>query len=54
MRVNECCYWRFKGEKQYRFGFPTWAKGMQLVRMGLWNGDWSHGPIVDPFDIEVQ
>lgn len=47
------CYWRFKGEKPYRFGFATEAGG-GLYRMGLWNGDTDHGPYVDPFEIEVR
>lgn len=47
------CYWRFKGEKAWRYGYASHEKG-QLYRMGLWNGDYSHGPIVDPHDIEVQ
>ena len=48
-----CCYWRFKGEKAYRFGFATPVEG-RLYRMGLWNGDTSHGPIIDPADIEFE
>ncbi len=53
MRMNQSCYWRFKGEKAYRYGYPTLAeKG--LVRMGLWNGDDSHGPFVDPDEIEIR
>ncbi len=47
------CYWRFKGEKAYRYGFAT-SVGQGLYRMGLWNGDTSHGPIVDPHDVEVR
>ncbi len=47
------CYWRFKGEKAYRFGYATEASG-GLYRMGFWNGDYSHGPIVDPCDVEVR
>lgn len=47
------CYWRFKGELAYRFGYVTEA-GRGLYRMGFWNGDTSHGPIVDPEDIEVR
>lgn len=46
-------YWRFKGEKAYRFGYCTYeAKG--LYRMGLYNGDTTHGFLVDPSDIELK
>ncbi len=47
------CYWRFKGEKAYRFGFSTHLGG-NMFRMGLWNSDTSHGPIVDEQDVEVK
>ena len=47
------CYWRFKGEKAYRYGYATEA-GRGLYHMGLWNGDTTHGVIVDPNDIEVR
>lgn len=46
------CYWRFKGEKAYRFGYATHIRG-NLYRMGLWNGDDNHGPIVDCSDVEI-
>ena len=52
MKIGQC-YWRFKGEKAYRYGYAT-HEGRGLYRMGLWNGDTSHGPIVDPYDIEVK
>lgn len=47
------CYWRFKGQLEYRYGFATYENN-GLYRMGLWNGDTSHGPIVDPNDIEIR
>lgn len=47
------CYWRFRGEKPYRYGYAT-SVGKGLYRMGLWNGDTTHGLIVDPSDIEVK
>ncbi len=47
------CYWRFKGEKPYRYGYATQAeKG--LYRMGNWNGDTTGGVLVDPYDIEMR
>jgi hypothetical protein len=52
MKTGEC-YWRFKGEKAWVYGFAT-TVGRGLYRMGLWNGDTNHGPIVDPNDIEVR
>lgn len=45
------CYWRFKGEKAWRFGYCTAATG-GLYRMGNWNGDTAGGTLVDPRDIE--
>lgn len=47
------CYWRFKGDKAYRFGYATHVEG-RLYRMGLWAGDTTHGPIVDYTEIEVS
>ena len=46
-------YWRFKGEKSYRYGYPTQEKG-GLVRMGRWNGDTTGGNIVDLKEIEIR
>lgn len=52
MRTGQC-YWRFKGEKAWRYGYATQAeKG--LYRMRRWNGDTMGGPLVDPHDIEVR
>ena len=45
------CYWRFKGDKAWRFGYATQATG-GLYRMGNWNGDTMGGVLVDPADIE--
>lgn len=53
MRLHECIFWRFKGEKSYRFGYPSDA-GRGLIRMGFWNGDFTHGPIVDATEIETR
>jgi len=52
--VNMCekCYWRFRGEREWRYGWPTNA-GDGLVMMGRWNGDKSMGVIVSPSDIEI-
>lgn len=47
------CYWRYKGEKAYRYGFATLAN-CGLYRMGLWYGDMNHGPYVDPVEIEIR
>ena len=55
MVMGESCYWRFKGEKAFRYGYPTMIRGTRgLVQMGLYNGDRSGGPIVDPSEIEVR
>lgn len=53
MRTSGSCYWRFSGEKPYRYGYITHVTGT-LYRMGLWNGDDSHGPIVDRNDVETK
>ena len=45
-------YWRFKGKKEYRYGYPI-RIDRNLVKMGRWNGD-IHGPVVDFEDIEVK
>jgi hypothetical protein len=47
------CYWRFKGELAYRYGYVIQHKS-GLYRMGLWHGDTTHGPLVDLKDIEVR
>ena len=48
-------YWRWKRKDGqpaiWLFGYCTWV-GSGLVRMGAWNGDTSHGNVVDPADIE--
>lgn len=48
-------YWRFKRAApcEWRFGFMTPAKA-GLYRMGFWNGDTQHGPIVDLAEIETR
>lgn len=52
MKSGEC-YWRFKGEKAWRYGYASRAE-RGLWRMGLWNGDMSHGPYVDPDEVETR
>lgn len=44
-------WWRKKGTLTWHFGYCTHV-GSGLVRMGAWNGDESHGNVVDPADIE--
>lgn len=53
IQMGKMYYWRFKGEKAYRFGFTSEAN-WPLIRMGCWNGDYSHGTIVDINDIEYK
>lgn len=45
------CYWRFKGDKEFKYGYASHIKG-NLYRMGNHNGDTTHGPIVDASEIE--
>jgi hypothetical protein len=50
-------WWRFKREAPgpWRFGFRTEVNGSSgLVRMGLWHGDTTLGPVVDPREIETK
>ena len=44
-------YWRFKGEKAYRYGYATLLSA-GMYRMGFYSGDSSNGPVVDIDDIE--
>ena len=48
------CYWRFKGDKAWKFGWPSRIDGSRLIRMGRWNGDVAGGTIVDELDVEVN
>lgn len=45
------CYWRFKHDKAWRFGYCTYV-GSGLYRMGTYNGDFHGGVLVDPNDID--
>ncbi len=51
MNSGQQYYWRFKGEKAYKYGFASYAKS-GLYRMGLYNGDYHGGVVVDKSDIE--
>lgn len=53
LNIGQSCYWRFKDEKRWRYGYPTRLKD-GLIMMGLWNGDRQRGTVVDPNDIEVR
>lgn len=46
-------YWRFKGEKAWRYGYKTRAE-CGLWRMGRWNGDTTGGSVVSPEEVEVK
>lgn len=47
-------WWRYKnGHPEWRRGYKSYA-GDGLWRMGLWNGDTDHGPIVDLHDVEIK
>jgi len=52
MKIGSC-YWRFKGEMAYRYGYCTYVD-RGLYRMGTYNGDVVGGVIVDPNDVEVK
>lgn len=53
LRMGVSCYWRFKGDKAYNYGYPSQMDN-GLVRMGRFNGDRDGGTVVDPKDIEVK
>ena len=48
-------WWRFKSDTPgpWHFGWKYSVPG-GLTRMGLWNGDCTHGPVVDLKDIETR
>ena len=46
-------HWRFKGTpRPWHFGYVTYERGYDLVRMGTWNGDTTHGNVVSISEIE--
>lgn len=47
------CYWRFKGERAFHYGYATHVRG-NLWRMGRWNGDTNGGTIVDETEVEIR
>jgi len=48
-------WWRFKGDKEWRFGYQTTVSGeYNLVRMGHWNGNTRTGPVVSLSEIETR
>ena len=49
---GEMVYWRPKGAFEWRFGYVTFTKSYDLVRMGFWNGDRERGPVVRRTEIE--
>jgi hypothetical protein len=52
---GESVYWRFKRNVPgpWHYGWVSEA-GAGLWRMGCWNGDTVHGPVVDPWEIEYR
>lgn len=47
-------WWRFIGEKAWRFGYCTYTQTPGLVRMGSHNGDTMGGLVVSILDIECM
>lgn len=46
-------WWRYTaGPKNWRFGYCTYERGHDLVRMGSYNGDTFGGVVVSVGDIE--
>jgi len=46
-------YWKFKNALEWTLGFAS-RLGNGLWRMGLYNGDYSGGTIVDEEDIDTR
>lgn len=51
--ITGMCYWRFKGERAWRFGYCTY-KDSGLYRMGTYAGDTSGGVLVEAHDEEQK
>ena len=51
---GEMVYWRFKKNTPcpWFFGYVTYAKGYEFLRMGSYNGDSHGGKIVSASEIE--
>ena len=49
-------YWRFRKSVPgpWHFGYVTYERGHDLIRMGSHNGDTTHGAIVSAEEIEWQ
>lgn len=49
-------YWRFRAAVPcpWRFGYATYEKGHDLIRMGSYNGDTTGGAVVSASEIEWQ
>ena len=49
-------YWRLKRDvpSAWNFGYVSYERGHDLLRMGRWNGDTSGGSIVSAWEIEWQ
>ena len=45
-------WWRFNGSPAWTFGYVTYVKGYDMIRMGHWNGDSTGGKVVSINDIE--
>ena len=52
MKMGVSVYWRFKGEKVWKYGWPIQSEVHGLIRMGLHNGDHQKGPVVLEEEIE--
>lgn len=44
--------WKPKGSIYWNFGYVTYLKTSNLIRLGRWNGDDMGGVVIDPNDIE--
>lgn len=47
-------YWRYRtaAPGPWRFGYCTYTDNADLIRMGAWNGDTTHGAVVSVSEIE--
>jgi hypothetical protein len=54
IRYGTRTYWRFKGDKEWRVGYPARVVKYGLVRMAPYAGAVTAGPVVSVSEIEYK
>ena len=50
---GDMVWWRFAGQPApWKFGYCTYVRGHDMIRMGRWNGDTMGGSVVSASEIE--